>query len=59
MAEIEDSSLFLRLNVPLGKQAAQDFSFYRFERHYSQLVDGSAGNSWGFVGLLDQLLERR
>ena len=24
----------------------------------TKLVDGSAGNSWGFVGLLDQLLER-
>ena len=29
-----------------------------FKRYYPQLVDDSAGNSWGFVGLLDQLLER-
>ena len=29
-----------------------------FERYDPQLVDGSTGNSWGFVGLLDQLLER-
>ena len=28
------------------------------ERYYPRLVDNSAGNGWGFAGLLDQLFER-